>query len=1133
MARKYIFGQTWWGNLWIKSLENIDRYTNRLPRGKSYAGGGKVLKIEIKDGFLLSQVSGTYVYDQKFNLVSFSEKEMNMIESILRTRSDLSSQLLMGNFPVELKEIFDNLEINFFPEKWSDINSSCTCPDKANPCKHLASVFYVIANEIDKDPLLLFELKGMKRERVLEILDYKETSHDIKLHNDIQQYGKVISEPELYTEKYNICRFIDMLPKNDFFYEGSFGSLLKDFYNCFYDINFESSEENYMHFENTSVNCRFYDGKFKFYIEDKYLNENDEKLKKEITPKEFFGIMENQSFYNFDRDGKYTYFIKKLMIFVINILMSNSFIPYPQKINEKDFIIKYKIIFHNESIKNYYKYLCSLYPGGFVSWRNKYPAVEDSVDILTDIIIKYFTEKYFKVSEGRIENVFFRNKVFTVDGFQDNQVYTNIKNYFEPLCLREGKFRITVKIGEHSNTICSVELFAEDKTDGKSYQLKDYTGENNDGNENILKQISVISSNSVIFSDIFSKNKKFIKFSEIGDFIFEIKSVMNLLDGKIILPQKISDMKTPELYIKISASNSEEIKTNNLSECIKIKYYIKIDREEIEPQKLIRKVEENRGLVNLNNNYILISSAEINKISKAMYDTDNLNNTEIMKILLSGEYMGIKVITDNNIKIFVDNLTRIESVKLPQNLKGELRNYQKKGFRWIWTNLSKGFNVCIADDMGLGKTVQVIAVITKMKEKKMLENKALVICPTTLMGNWVKEIKKFSPGLSFSVYHGTERQMENTDVIITSYGVIRRDISDLEKEEFSVVIIDEAQNIKNPVTSQSIAVKKLKSGKKIAMTGTPVENRLIELWSIYDFLMPGYLGKKEHFTDNFAFKIEKMGDRKVLGNLKNSLKPFLIRRLKTDKTIIKDLPEKIVFDEYVYLEEFQKNLYKSILKEFDESIGKYTGIKKQGNILKVITALKQICNHPANYLKDGKTEMKDSGKSLKLKQLVANITEMDEKMLIFTQYREMGYILEKMFEKEMNIKSLFFHGGLNVSEREKMINTFQENPYYPIMIISLKAGGTGLNLTAANHVIHYDLWWNPAVENQATDRAFRIGQHKNVIVHRFITMNTFEEKINDIINQKRELADNIITAGENWITKLSDEELKKLFSLDE
>ena len=532
--------------------------------------------------------------------------------------------------------------------------------------------------------------------------------------------------------------------------------------------------------------------------------------------------------------------------------------------------------------------------------------------------------------------------------------------------------------------------------------------------------------------------------------------------------------------------------------------------------------------------YILIDQDESKKIFEKIAKADHSKMTR-MKLIhasMSGQLEDFDFDYDEAFANILKDFTKPVEVDPPKGLKGELRPYQQTGLKWLWTNVSKGFGCCMADDMGLGKTIQVISLILKLKEEEKLKKPVLVVCPTTLMGNWMKELQLFAPDLKATTYHGLDRQLNtNVDIILTTYAIMRIDIEELKKQQWGMIIVDEAQNIKNPDTAQTLAVKILKSDIKIAMTGTPVENRLTELWSIFDFINAGYLGSLKEFQKSYAIPIERFKETSRATKLKMSVSPFVLRRLKTDKHVISDLPEKMVLNDYCYLSKNQAVLYEKTLNEMMEKISGFTGINRRGNIFKLITALKQICNHPYQFLKSGDMNKESSGKMEQCIQLVQSIIDNDEKTLIFTQYKEMGDILTHVIEEECNTTPLFFHGSLNVNQREEMINKFQTDTDTKVMILSLKAGGTGLNLTSATNVIHYDLWWNPAVEDQATDRTYRIGQDKNVMVHRLITLGTFEEKIDEMLKSKKELADMAVYEGEKIITELSDEEIYEIFTL--
>ncbi len=459
----------------------------------------------------------------------------------------------------------------------------------------------------------------------------------------------------------------------------------------------------------------------------------------------------------------------------------------------------------------------------------------------------------------------------------------------------------------------------------------------------------------------------------------------------------------------------------------------------------------------------------------------------------------------------------------------------------MYRNFRIGFGSIIADDMGLGKTLQVITLLQKLKDEGALcaRQPALIVVPTGLVTNWQSELLRFAPSLSVFTYHGQQRNLKSfkdTDILLTTYGVLRSDVTKLKKLSWLVVIIDEAQNIKNAGTAQSKAVRGIPAKLHIAMSGTPVENRLSEFWSIMDFTNKGYLGSATSFKTEFANPIQREGDQQVAESFRRITAPFLLRRLKSDKSIISDLPDKIEQNELALLTERQAALYQETLEQAMQTI---EGIEatdhqslfvRQGLVLQMILALKQICNHPALFLKNGDHNPELSGKAEMLLSLLDSIVESRQKVLVFTQFREMGEMLQQMIEQRLGVRPLFLHGGCTIKERQAMVDRFQQNKRGDqIFLLSLKAAGTGLNLTAASHVIHYDLWWNPAVEAQATDRAYRIGQHQNVVVHRFITQNTFEERIDKMIQDKRHLADMTVASGENWIGKLSNSELREIF----
>jgi SNF2 family DNA or RNA helicase len=480
----------------------------------------------------------------------------------------------------------------------------------------------------------------------------------------------------------------------------------------------------------------------------------------------------------------------------------------------------------------------------------------------------------------------------------------------------------------------------------------------------------------------------------------------------------------------------------------------------------------------------------------------------------------------------------IQELQQPCSLAGELRPYQVKGFSWLAFLRLHGFGACLADDMGLGKTIQMLALLLADKEKG-INKPTLLICPTSVVGNWHREANRFAPSLNVLVHHGINRmkkkdfspEIEQYDLVISTYALAYRDEELFREVEWNAVVLDEAQNIKNRYTKQFQAVSGFRSDYRVALTGTPVENRLSELWSVMEFLNPGYLGSAEGFRKRFALPIEKFNDRATGELLKSIVSPFILRRLKTDPSVIKDLPDKIEMKVHCSFTKEQATLYEAIVNEMLRKIDESEGIERKGLVLSTILRLKQVCNHPALFLGDGSALESRSGKLNRITEMLEEVIAEGDAALVFTQFAQMGEMLRRHFQKVFDEEVLFLHGGISQKQREHMVMRFSEMNGPRIFILSLKAGGVGLNLTRANHVFHYDRWWNPAVENQATDRAFRIGQTRNVQVHKFLCDGTLEETIDETIEEKKALAENIIGTGESWLTEMNTQQLKELFTL--
>ncbi len=628
---------------------------------------------------------------------------------------------------------------------------------------------------------------------------------------------------------------------------------------------------------------------------------------------------------------------------------------------------------------------------------------------------------------------------------------------------------------------------------------------------------------------------------------------------EILLPSWWQVVKESQMMLKAKVSSTPRGQSFvGMNSLIDFNWRFATNGVEMSEEEFLALVSQKRRLVNFRGQWIKLDPAFIKQVQAILKraDREGLHLSDILHQELNAKdidaddddvvdtraFANIQIELNQQMKKMLKKLTdtsELPTHQIPEEFLGTLRPYQQNGVDWLLFLRSVAFGACLADDMGLGKTIQMIAYFSYVKKHEKPEQPALIIAPTSVLGNWQKEFEKFAPHLKVKLHYGPNRAKEErftasiqeADVVLTSYGLSHADFEELSSLTWNTVCLDEAQNIKNAHTKQSRAIRKLKGQHHIALTGTPMENRLTELWSIYDFLNRGYLGSLHSFHKRYVLPIEKDRDVEQIEQLQRYIKPFLLRRTKRDEQVALNLPEKQEQKEYVPLSVEQASLYEQLVKDTFEQVTSLAGMQRKALILKMLGKLKQICNHPALYLKeeDPKQLITRSHKVEKLLELTTSIHEQQESCLIFTQYIGMGEMIKKLLEKQFSEKVLFLNGSVMKAERDRMVESFQ-NKDFPFLILSLKAGGTGLNLTAANHVIHFDRWWNPAVENQATDRAYRIGQERFVHVHKLITTGTIEEKIDDMLEKKQSLNDEIIQS-ENWITELSSDELEELFTL--
>lgn len=662
-----------------------------------------------------------------------------------------------------------------------------------------------------------------------------------------------------------------------------------------------------------------------------------------------------------------------------------------------------------------------------------------------------------------------------------------------------------------------------------------------------------------------------------------------LLDAgwQVLLPAwwETASRKKPKLRAKVSSrAESSGESLFGLDTLIDFDWRIAIGETDLTESEFNELVARNERLVRFRGQWISLDPALLAQIRKAMSGIDRsqgLSFQDVLQLHLLGsgdspedeqaeqeaeqaQRIQLEVELNEHLMKLVSQLSQRSEwplLPVPGSLKAELRNYQHEGYAWLSFLRRFGLGACLADDMGLGKTVQLIAYLLNLKESSANtedRSAALIICPTSVLGNWQKEISRFAPSLSVMLHYGSKRlegetfhaAVKQADVILTSFATATLDQELLQDFTWAAICLDEAQNIKNAQTKQSAAVRSFTAKHRIALTGTPIENRLSELWSIYDFMNPGFLGTAHGFQHRFSNPIEKEQDKKRTADLQKLVKPFMLRRKKKDPAIQLDLPDKNEMKTYIHLTAEQGALYNQTVNQLMDRMQKLEGIERKGAILSAIMQLKQICDHPMLLSKEPIPGMATAdgepldtepliNRSAKLERLLAMVKELrdeGERCLIFTQYIGMGQLLQSVLQQELQEPVLYLNGSTSKLARDRMIDKFQSNELPPeeqpnVFILSIKAGGVGLNLTAANHVFHFDRWWNPAVENQATDRAYRMGQTRDVQVHKFISLGTLEERIDEMLENKQQLSENVISSSEGWITELSTEALKELFTL--
>lgn len=1208
------FGNTWWGKQWLGALDRID-FSNRLPRGKSYANKGAVTSIKIKGNQIEAKVQGTRRTPYKVNIVvpPYYEEQVAVFMQEIKNNPLVLAKLLNRELPQELMQIAERNGIKIFPSSWQDIKLNCSCPDWAVPCKHLAAVIYIIANEIDKNPFMVFKLHGFdilehlkevektvqtqEKQPILnlskEAIVIRKTKAGFMPDEEATAYLDFSQIPELTQQ------IVSLFPEKTLFYNGDFQKLLSTYYRTKTkslkkpDEQPEMDSSPFAFLRNSKIALIMNPGGVAIAQENAAARGNGIVSQKGAAVRGGETVMQNEGvvvryeqaheesgvvplatlcavlqktsakhLHNYSTSFVALYYI---FHFCRRLLVQGAVLPQLLENADGTVSVRWIPALINKEVKTVFDELLKITPPHSclltaVSKQGKsmYRAFVDEENLKS--LCACLLDFYFKSDElpktnlgnvsavshnEKVASLFFMPQSQPFDTFTEKEIPNSIQLWLNRFNIARKEMAPVLAIDEQDDLPggafdCRVLVENTNKPFEPPVSLHEFLTDDtlSEYQMELIKDLVLLAEYLPELQDIITeRGNAVIRFDNITvvDILQKTLPALELFGIKILLPKSLQQILKPQVSIKVKSNGLKSYLS--LVELLDFDWRVALGDQLITEAEFKRLAKNAGSLVRIKDRYALMTEDEIKKIIRSLSSSRDITPLKLLQSAISGEYNGARVEIDAKVQKEIDRLLSIQEMPVPENLQATLRPYQLRGYSWMCKNAALGFGSLLADDMGLGKTLQVITALLKFKNDGFLANKpALVVVPTTLLSNWEKELQRFAPDLNAFVYYGANRkydakEMKRQDVVITSYGMVRSDVNLMKKQEWYAVIIDEAQNIKNNETAQTKAVKQLKAKIKIAMSGTPVENRLSEYWSIFDFSNTGYLGNLPFFTEYFARPIELNRDRKKLESFRRVTQPFLLRREKTDKNVISDLPDKIENNQYCTLSPEQISLYKQTVEDSIMNVEGADGVERQGLVLKLLSGLKQICNHPSQYLKKKDYTPALSGKVEMLLQLLDNIYEAGEKVLIFSQYAEMGSMLTDIIYEHYQKKSLFLHGGCSRKQRDEMVTDFQERPDADTFILSLKAGGTGLNLTAAANVIHFDLWWNPAVEAQATDRAFRIGQKQNVMVYRFITKNTLEEKIDAMMQSKKELAGLAVATGESWIGNMSDKDLKELIAL--
>jgi len=1146
MAKRDVFGLTPWGKAFIRAIEKLGD-PGRLGRGRSYAANGKVTKLTIASGSVHARVRGSYqpYYTVQIEFPPFTRAEKDAITVLLAEDPLALARLNAGELPEGLLDRLEKAGIALFPARWEDMRRHCTCPDWGDPCKHQAAVYYVIAQELDRDPGALFRLRGLDLSAVLPEGGAAPAAPDGAASDPLGlRYGPAwpdSSGGDTATPEPAIGDYAGLMPRllpdGPLLAALDLRVVLTEFYHRLardWELPLLSAGQD------QTV-------RFRALATGTFLLRLDGKRPSVTTPDGgSVGLLElapDLLASDID-DGTPSYrFWRRFFKAMRALAAAAAFYPLARQ-RKQSLEVVWVPAYFGSDVRDLLAWVETAAIAPAYCGKKGFPDRPSLVRLLAaDFLGAYvdalgFSPSGAAAADSPLSAALFRNAPVKTE----TPLYRSLPRALAArlavyeLAARQGAFELTVK------TTTGSSVSVESATD--RYRL--YAGfRGTDGRTiPLFKAAAALGADVLAFPALLSNfvpslaalgRRAGVELTEaeLSDLVVRGQPLLSRIGVPVILPKELSKLAQPRRVLRAVRKGTGNLTTVlDLASLFSFEWAIEIGGRMISEAEFAALVAQGAALIRFRGQYVRLDPAEAARLLERVQSRRKADVHSAVQAVLSDEadsgeeafaFLRQKLLARDAAGDAAD-----ESAPPPAGLRATLRPYQDRGYRWLLATLDQGFGCLLADDMGLGKTVQTIAALLAFKERGRLASGALVLAPAGLLANWERELGGFAPSLAVYVHYGQTRRLKTADVTLSTYDTFLRDVGHFADRQWDLAVLDEAHRIKNPDTKISRAVKSLSAAGRIALTGTPIENNLAELWSLFDFTLPGYLGPLAGFAREYRKPIEVYRSAESAVQLQRITAPFILRRMKTDKAIIPDLPDKIVIDEYTDLTPEQAVLYTALVTEGLARLEEADQFVRLGLVLALITALKQVANHPRNYDKESPATPERSGKTRLLLALLDAAFEAGERVLVFSQYVEMIAILQTIIRDDLGIEPYVLHGGLPKAKRDRAVADFQAGSGAGVFLISLKAGGVGLNLTAAVRVIHYDLWFNPAVENQATDRAFRIGQTRNVFVHRLITRDTLEEKIDRALAAKRVVAELGVGAGEQWITALGNDELGEL-----